>query len=167
MGSASGDRWFQGSHGFRMVGEPSAHIRNMPSHDGISGHSIGGGQGNLNNPLNSNFAHGSNTNIFSTGSSKNAHSIQQYRALPIFQLFELILHKDLQNIDLSQNKEWIDSDQMHEVARTLWKIISEKCRNLRKFIVPKELVYSSTMNAVIQNGGRNLTLLTLKRNVPN
>ena len=98
--SASGDRWFQGSHGFRMVGEPSAHIRNMPSHDGISGHGIGGGQGNLNNPLNSNFAHGSNTNIFTTGSSKNAHSIQQYRALPIFQLFELILHKDLQNIGM-------------------------------------------------------------------
>ena len=68
---------------------------------------------------------------------------------------------------MSQNKEWIDSDQMNEVARTLWKIISEKCTNLQKFIVPKELVYSSTMNGVIQNGGANLTHLTLKRNVPN
>ena len=100
--SASGGPWIPGSHGFRMVGEGPAHIRNdyNRAHDGISGHSIGGGQGNVNNPLNSNFAHGSNTNIFSTGSSKNAHSIQQYRALPIFQLFELILHKDLQNIGM-------------------------------------------------------------------
>ena len=56
---------------------------------------------------------------------------------------------------------------MNEVARTLWKIISEKCAQLEKFIVPKELAYSSTMNGVIQNGGQNLTHLTLKRNVPN
>ena len=56
---------------------------------------------------------------------------------------------------------------MNEVARTLWKIISDKCEQLEKFIVPKELAYSSTMNGVILNGGQNLTHLTLKRNVPN
>ena len=56
---------------------------------------------------------------------------------------------------------------MNEVAKTLWKIISEQCYNLEKLIVPKELVYSSPMNYVIQNGGRYLTHLTLKRNVPN
>jgi len=164
--NAIGSPWVYG-----MVGGVPAYVRNEYSrnNDGNSGpNNIGGGQGNLNNPLSGNIAHGgSSSNIFSSSSLRNAHSIQQYRALPIFQLFELILHKDLQNIDLSQNKEWIDSDQMNEVARTLWKIISEKCTNLRKFIVPKELVYSSTMNAVIQNGGRNLTHLTLKRNVPN
>ena len=78
-----------------------------------------------------------------------------------------LFSNNLHNLDLSQNKEWIDSEQMIEVARTLWKIISEKCTSLEKFIVPKELVYSSTMNGVIQNGGHNLTHLTLKRNVPN
>ena len=95
--SSSGGPW-----AYPMGSGVSAHIRNdyNRAHDGISGHSIGGGQGNLNNPSNSNFAHGSNSNLFSTGSSKNAHSIQQYRALPIFQLFELILHKDLQNIGM-------------------------------------------------------------------
>ena len=36
----------------------------------------------------------------------------------------------------------------------------------RKLVIPKELVYSSTLNTVISNGA-NLTHLTLKRNVPN
>ena len=38
---------------------------------------------------------------------------------------------------------------MNEFARILWKIVGEKCRVLEKFIIPKELTYSSTLNSVI------------------
>lgn len=98
--NAIGSPWVYG-----MVGGVPAYVRNEYSrnNDGNSGpNNIGGGQGNLNNPLSGNIAHGgSSSNIFSSSSLRNAHSIQQYRALPIFQLFELILHKDLQNIGRS------------------------------------------------------------------
>ena len=97
----------------------------------------------------------------------NYGSIEQYRSFPRLQLFELIVHRDLKYLDFSQNKEWPDSDQMQDVSRTLWKIIGDKCHRLEKFIVPKELTYSSTMNKIFINGGQNLTHLTLKRNVPN
>jgi hypothetical protein len=117
---------------------------------------------------------GSNSPTHSGGSSSSGslvrqgfNSVQQYRTFPRLQLFELIIHKDLRHLDFSQNKEWPENDQMQEMSRTLWKIIGEKCRRLEKLIVPKELTYSSTMNSVIMNGGRNLTHLTLKRNVPN
>ena len=60
----------------------------------------------------------------------------------------------------------IHSFYFQEATRTLWKIIGEKCLNLQKFIVPKELSYSSTLNTIILNG-HALTHLTLKRNVPN
>ena len=49
-------------------------------------------------------------------------------------------------IDFSQNKHLVESDVMNDVAKTLWKIISEKCNSLSKFIVPKELSYCSTMD---------------------
>ena len=49
-------------------------------------------------------------------------------------------------IDFSQNKHLVESDVMNDVAKTLWKIISEKCTSLSKFIVPKELSYCSTMD---------------------
>ena len=94
-------------------------------------------------------------------------SVEQYRSFPRLQLFELIIHKDLKYLDFSHNKEWPDSEQMQDVSRTLWKIIGDKCERLERFIVPKELTYSSTMNKIFINGGQNLTHLTLKRNVPN
>ena len=94
-------------------------------------------------------------------------SVEQYRSFPRLQLFELIIHKDLKYLDFSHNKEWPDSDQMQDVSRTLWKIIGDKCERLERFIVPKELTYSSTMNKIFIDGGQNLTHLTLKRNVPN
>ena len=59
-----------------------------------------------------------------------------------------------------------ESDLMNDVAKTLWKIVSEKCHSLTKFIVPKELSYCSTMDGIILSG-QQLTHLTLKRNVPN
>ena len=90
----------------------------------------------------------------------------QYRNLPVFQLFELILHREMRVIDFSQNKQLVESDLMNDVAKTLWKIVSEKCHNLSKFIVPKELSYCSTMDGIILSG-QHLTHLTLKRNVPN
>jgi hypothetical protein len=55
---------------------------------------------------------------------------------------------------------------VQDVTRVLWKLISEKCVRLNKLVIPKELSYSSSLNAVIANG-YNLTQLTLKRNVPN
>ena len=77
------------------------------------------------------------------------------------------MHKDLKILDFSLNKEWSEGEQIQDISRTLWKIIGEKCRKLERFIVPKELTYSGTMNNVISNAGHNLTHLTLKRNVPN
>ena len=101
-----------------------------------------------------------------------------YRNLPVFQLFELILHKDTQVIDFSQNKQWVcdpmsessrGSDHsernVNQVAKTLWKIVADKCHHLVKFVVPKELSYFNTMDGIILNG-KSLTHLTLKRNVP-
>ena len=38
---------------------------------------------------------------------------------------------------------------MNEFARILWKIVGEKCRTLEKFVIPKELTYSSSLNSVI------------------
>ena len=74
---------------------------------------------------------------------------------------------------------------MNEFARILWKIVGERCNKLEKFIIPKELTYSSTLNSVIggwsiedksnffllfqyfTGNGSCLTQLTLKRNIPN
>lgn len=103
----------------------------------------------------------------SSSGAVNCNTLQQYRSFPRLQLFELIVHRDMRVLDFSQNKEWPESDQMQDVSRTLWKIISERCRRLERFIVPKELTYSSTMNKIFTNGGQCLTHLTLKRNVPN
>ena len=94
-------------------------------------------------------------------------SVEQFRSFPRLQLFELVVHKDLKILDFSLNKEWSEGEQIQDISRTLWKIIGEKCRKLERFIVPKELTYSGTMNNVISNAGHNLTHLTLKRNVPN
>ena len=52
-------------------------------------------------------------------------------------------------LDFSKNRDWIESEEMNEFARILWKIVGEKCRVLEKFIIPKELTYSSTLNSVI------------------
>lgn len=94
-------------------------------------------------------------------------SVDQYRSFPRLQLLELVIHKDLKYLDFSRNKEWPESEQIQDVSRTLWKIIGDRCRKLEKFIVPKELTYSSTMNNIFMNGGEHITHLTLKRNVPN
>lgn len=96
-----------------------------------------------------------------------ASSHHQQRERPIFQLLEMLLHRDLKQLDFSANKEWPESDGMTDVARTLWQIVAEKCRALEKFVVPKELSYSSTMNGVIRGAAAHLTHLTLKRNIPN
>ena len=34
------------------------------------------------------------------------------RTLPLYQLFSLILHKDLELLDFSQNNQWVESDEM-------------------------------------------------------
>jgi len=89
-----------------------------------------------------------------------------YRSLPVFQLLELVLNENVKILDFSKNRDWIESEEMNEFARILWKIVGEKCRVLEKFIIPKELTYSSTLNSVIVNGSC-LHQLTLKRNIPN
>ena len=82
-------------------------------------------------------------------------------------LLELLLHNEIDYLDFSLNKNWPENDDnISEFSRTLWKIIGDKCGNLSKLIIPKELVYSSTLNNVIKSGWK-LTHLTLKRNVPN
>jgi len=89
-----------------------------------------------------------------------------YRSLPIFQLLELVLNHNVRILDFSKNREWVESEEMNEISRILWKIVGERCNMLEKFITPKELTYSSTLNSVISNGSY-LTQLTLKRNIPN
>jgi len=114
----------------------------------------------------------------SPGSSWNSSSHSQsqtsrpstltsnYRSLPVFQLLELVLNEDVKILDFSKNRDWLESEEMNEFARILWKIVGERCNKLEKFIIPKELTYSSTLNSVIVNGSC-LTQLTLKRNIPN
>lgn len=77
----------------------------------------------------------------------------------------MILDSSITVLDFGQNKHWTESERLGELARILWKIIGEKCHSLKKFIITKELSYSSTLNSVILNNS-NLTHLTLKRNVP-
>jgi len=89
-----------------------------------------------------------------------------YRCLPVFQLLELVLDDNVKILDFSKNREWVESEEMNEISRILWKIVGERCRQLEKFIIPKELTYSSTLNSVIVNGSC-LLQLTLKRNIPN
>jgi len=89
-----------------------------------------------------------------------------YRSLPVFQLLELVLNEHVKILDFSKNRDWIESEEMNEFARILWKIVGERCKKLQKFVIPKELTYSSTLNSVIVNGSC-LTQLTLKRNIPN
>eukprot|EP00092_Neocalanus_flemingeri_P017674 GFUD01019118.1.p1 GENE.GFUD01019118.1~~GFUD01019118.1.p1 ORF type:complete len:725 (+),score=167.19 GFUD01019118.1:75-2177(+) len=89
-----------------------------------------------------------------------------YRSLPVFQLLELVLNVNVRILDFSKNREWLESEEMNEISRILWKIVGERCQQLEKFIIPKELTYSSTLNSVILNGSC-LVQLTLKRNIPN
>ena len=72
-----------------------------------------------------------------------------YRSLPVFQLLELVLNEDVNILDFSKNRDWIESEEMNEFSRILWKIVGERCNRLEKFIIPKELTYSSTLNSVI------------------
>ena len=72
-----------------------------------------------------------------------------YRSLPVFQLLELVLNENVKSLDFSKNRDWIESEEMNEFARILWKIVGEKCRTLEKFVIPKELTYSSSLNSVI------------------
>ena len=86
-----------------------------------------------------------------------------YRSLPVFQLLELVLNEDVKILDFSKNRDWIESEEMNEFARILWKIVGERCNKLEKFIIPKELTYSSTLNSVIgrsiEDKGRNFFLV--------
>ncbi|CAB4055868.1 unnamed protein product [Lepeophtheirus salmonis] len=68
-------------------------------------------------------------------------------------------------LDFSINKDWPENDRIEEVARCLWKLIGEKCQNLEKLVIPKELCYSNSLNTIIVQG-TYLKYLTLKRNVP-
>ncbi len=86
-----------------------------------------------------------------------------------------MLHRELKTLDFGQNKCWREeasgdgtaTERLADVARVLWKMVGERCDSLEKLVVPKELSYSSTLNAAIRNNGASLTFLTLKRNVPN
>ena len=93
---------------YALAGAGGANIRGAGGGIGNNGGAAGGnnnlanGQGALNNPANANGSHGgSSGNTLNAVNNKNTHSVQQYRALPIFQLFELILHKDLRIIGIS------------------------------------------------------------------
>ena len=79
----------------------------------------------------------------------NWNSSGNYRSLPVFQLLELVLNESVKILDFSKNRDWIESEEMNEFARILWKIVGERCKRLQKFIIPKELTYSSTLNSVI------------------
>ena len=60
-----------------------------------------------------------------------------------------MLNENVKILDFSKNRDWIESEEMNEFARILWKIVGERCKKLQKFIIPKELTYSSTLNTVI------------------
>ena len=62
---------------------------------------------------------------------------------------ELVLNDDVKVLDFSKNRDWIESEEMNEFARILWKIVGERCKKLEKFVIPKELTYSSSLNSVI------------------
>ena len=72
-----------------------------------------------------------------------------YRSLPVFQLLELVLNVNIKILDFSKNRKWLESEEMNEISRILWKIVGEICQQLEKFIIPKEITYSSTLNSVI------------------
>lgn len=99
-------------------------------------------------------------------SSRRKTCSSNYRCLPMFQLLQLVLNNDVKVLDFSRNREWMENEEMSEICRILWKIIGERCRRLERFIIPKELTYSSTLNSIIVNGSC-LVQLTLKRNIPN
>lgn len=113
-------------------------------------------------PLHSSTLSWGSTSLLSRPSTLTSN----YRSLPVFQLLELVLNPDVKVLDFSKNREWLESEEMNEISRILWKIVGERCIQLEKFIIPKELTYSSTLNSVIVNGSC-LTQLTLKRNIPN
>lgn len=77
-------------------------------------------------------------------------------AFPFIQLLQLILHRDTKVIDFSQNKYWPDLDVLQDLSKIIWRVIGDKCANVSKFIVPKELTYCSTMNQIFTNCGQNL-----------
>ena len=60
-----------------------------------------------------------------------------------------MLNEHVKILDFSKNRDWIESEEMNEFARILWKIVGERCKKLQKFVIPKELTYSSTLNSVI------------------
>ena len=101
-GGEGGAAWF-----FALPGAGGANIRGP---GGAAGNNVGVGGGNnnlpnvpagLNNPGNANGGQGgSSGNILNAVNAKCSHSVQQYRSLPIFQLFDLILHKDLRFIGM-------------------------------------------------------------------
>ena len=70
---------------------------------GNGGNNLNNGQAALNNPPTGNVGSGSGS-IYNSMNTKNAYSVQQYRSLPIFQLFDLIVHKDLRIIGISLRK---------------------------------------------------------------
>ncbi len=108
------------------------------------------------------------------------------RQLPVMQLLELVTggggdaasggggdtaFSPIRKLDLGSNKQWsssqADPERLAELARTLWKVVGERCRSLETLVIPKELSYSSTLNSAVRGNGASLTHLTLKRNVPN
>ena len=93
----------------------------------------------------------SNSKTVSGSKSSSPHSkfLGNYRSLPVFQLLELVLNVNVKILDFSKNREWLESEEMNEISRILWKIVGERCQQLEKFIIPKELTYSSTLNSVI------------------
>ena len=76
---------------------------------------------------------------------------------------ELVLNEDVKILDFSKNRDWIESEEMNEFARILWKIVGERCNKLEKFIIPKELTYSSTLNSVI---GRSIEKIRKQLLIP-
>lgn len=87
------------------------------------------------------------------------------RDLPLLQLFELAIHKNLKVLDLSQNSNFKDGQKNEAFCRHMWDIVAERCCSLQKLILSNGLLYCSSMKQVLKNN-QSLTHLTLKRNVP-
>lgn len=83
----------------------------------------------------------------------------------LVQLVELVLDSSIMSVDLGANKNWPENEDL-EITKSLWTLVSSRCSQLKKLVLPKELSYLSSLNPTILQGC-HLTHLTLKRNVPN
>ena len=101
-GNAAAQPWY-----LALAAMPVANARGGMAvgggNNGIGGNNMGNGQQGALNVGNGVGGHGGGGTSSNSSQAKSSRSVQQYRSLPIFQLFELILHKDLKILGKVEN----------------------------------------------------------------